>query len=841
MDNKAVFIRTRKGEEELSGKTAHLYSAIKRVLLMVDGVSTFGEISKRAAPSMRDSLDEMLQELEKGGFVKNQAKLTGIPKKSMSPKLSIPPKLSTPPRLAVPPQHDIPPKPPVLPQTPVSSKKIHPDEKPEQQAGGVLDLMDDFFASMPAKLAADAARAGQPEGNDAAKSQPTIDAAKLQAQNEAAAILLKAEQKAAAIRAAAEQEAAQLRAKTAEAKFKADQAEQALTQARAQAEKLAHQPVPILPSSPAASVLQASPTAPLPPAAEIKPDTEIKLDPFFIFDPFQIQPSPQSASQQGQASGIELEPEIKLDAFIFAAPDAPKSALTPLSVGAQAPSDAAKTTGLAQTGAVAKPAMPLPAPQSPQSPQSPRINPGQEQIKQDEVPRTAAAAQARPLSNEQSRDAAVAKASPELTFQKIAPAATQAATHRVPVARARRKSFPWGKFAIFVLVLLLSALFVVPYVLPMRDYLPKIEQLLSAKLHQPVHIGQLSGRILPTPRLEFGEIYIGDVKQFQAQQALINFPMLALLLGQLSEIKPIDSIELRSVKVTGAGLLAASSWLQQLAADQQYPVRRMVISQGMLDADAIQFTGIDGELNFDQAGQFSQANLRANADKITLGIIAAPASKLQVSLTMYASALPLLPGWSFDELSAKGELSSGNLSIKQFEGRTRGGIVQGDADIDWRSGWRAEGTLLAKAIAMQSLSQGVSGDMDGSARFQMQATSLSGLADTATLDGSFVVGKGSLNGIDIVETARSRSNESAPGGRTHFEQLRGVLSVSKDGYALRQLKMNAGALIVTGTLDITDQQLSGRVATDLSKWAGMGKVTLQVVGTTDNTSLRAAR
>ena len=168
---------------------------------------------------------------------------------------------------------------------------------------------------------------------------------------------------------------------------------------------------------------------------------------------------------------------------------------------------------------------------------------------------------------------------------------------------------------IFLLVLLVGALFVVPYFLPMRDYMPKVQQLLSDKLHQPVHLGYLSGRILPTPRLDLGEIYIGDAKQFQAATAQINFD----IMGVFGDKKPIDSVDFQDVKVRGIALRDAAAWLQKLAGDKQYPVSRMTISQGTLDADAFQLTGVEGELNFNPAGKFTHARLSANSGKYSGG------------------------------------------------------------------------------------------------------------------------------------------------------------------------------------------------------------------------------
>ena len=80
MDNKTIFVRTTKGEEESQNRTTHLPGDVKRALLMVDGIATFGEISKRSAPSMRANLGEMLEELEKAGLIQDKSFVGKIPK-----------------------------------------------------------------------------------------------------------------------------------------------------------------------------------------------------------------------------------------------------------------------------------------------------------------------------------------------------------------------------------------------------------------------------------------------------------------------------------------------------------------------------------------------------------------------------------------------------------------------------------------------------------------------------------------------------------------------------------------------------------------------------------------
>ncbi len=123
----------------------------------------------------------------------------------------------------------------------------------------------------------------------------------------------------------------------------------------------------------------------------------------------------------------------------------------------------------------------------------------------------------------------------------------------------------------------------------------------------------------------------------------------------------------------------------------------------------------------------------------------------------------------------------------------------------------------------------------------MHAASLEKLPDTAVMDGIFVIKRGVVNGMDFIETARLRSNNGLSGGRTRFDELSGDLSYADEAYHFRQIKMNAGVLNATGTLDIAGQQLSGKASADLAMRSAMGAVALQIGGTTSNPSLLATR
>ena len=403
----------------------------------------------------------------------------------------------------------------------------------------------------------------------------------------------------------------------------------------------------------------------------------------------------------------------------------------------------------------------------------------------------------------------------------------------VKTARPRRKPIPWGKVGAGLFLLLLAALFAVPYLLPTQGYATRTEQLLSARLQHPVHIGQFAGRLLPMPHLELGNITIGEAERIKVSQAQVNFGLSALF----SSSKPISAVELQGVQISNVDLTQLSAWLQSLAADSQYPIAMIRLSQGNLAAEGVQLSGIGGEIAFTQAGEFARAKLSAEGNRFALDINTTPENKTQTSITVRGGALPLLPDWTFDELTASGELNNDEWVINDLDGRIMGGILRGSGRIGWGSGWHAQATLEAKDITLQDMSKLLNGDMDGTARFRMQAASLPKLVASSVVDGKFAIKKGLISGLDIVETARLRSRESLPGGRTHFEGLSGNLSVANGVYAFRQLKLDAGVLTAMGSINVANQELSGRIIADLSMRAGAGAVVLQIGGTTDNPTL----
>jgi hypothetical protein len=132
----------------------------------------------------------------------------------------------------------------------------------------------------------------------------------------------------------------------------------------------------------------------------------------------------------------------------------------------------------------------------------------------------------------------------------------------------------------------------------------------------------------------------------------------------------------------------------------------------------------------------------------------------------------------------------------------------------------------------------VNGEMYGQGSFALTGAKLSQLADAPRLDGSFTVKSGSVNGFDMVETARLLSHENLKGGRTHFDDMSGTVQLENHTCHFRQLKIASGMLNAIGSFDVTSNNLlGGNFSAEIKMRPGANALTLY--GTPAEPKLRA--
>lgn len=227
MDKKIIFIKTDKGERE----AAELSGDLKRVMSLIDNKSTVDELNRRAPPSLRDGLHDVLEELVSGEYIRDKDKPLVEPKIA-APKIT-PPKMFVPKPAPPPPSEELDFTSMTGAASPLNAVELAAKQKAEEAARGRAEL-EAAVAEAKAKASAEAeAKAGakaKQEAEIAARARAEAEAkakheavireqAEAKAKQEAAA-RMQAEQMAA--RAKAELEAAAKAKAEAEARVRAE-------------------------------------------------------------------------------------------------------------------------------------------------------------------------------------------------------------------------------------------------------------------------------------------------------------------------------------------------------------------------------------------------------------------------------------------------------------------------------------------------------------------------------------------------------------------------------------------------------------------------------------------
>lgn len=401
----------------------------------------------------------------------------------------------------------------------------------------------------------------------------------------------------------------------------------------------------------------------------------------------------------------------------------------------------------------------------------------------------------------------------------------EAAEHKASIVEVpqRRAPLPWGKGLLTLTVLLLAALLAAPYWFPAEGYRKSLEQRLSESVGQPVQVHSLQVSLLPQPALLMQKVSMG-AGALVVVDARADLAFSALF----SDRAPVERLSLTGLVLEAGSLPLWLHWLQAAGGDARTPLSRVVLEQARLRGDGMMIEGVSGELVFN-GGQLQHAALQSGGHT-RLVLEKSAAQGFAVTLNVQGASVPYLPDWKFDDLSATGQLSEQALVLQDFDARIAGGVLQGDVRLSWGTQWQSEGTLQAKVVTLGQLGTALSGDLNGKARFGMQAPALAQLVPSTVMDGDFVVTAGEITGMDLVEGARLRGR-SVAAGRTRFDTLAGTLSLRNGTQRYGQLKLRSGVLEAAGGVQIENGALSGQLLANLNLRADMGPVSLRLGGT----------
>jgi hypothetical protein len=473
--------------------------------------------------------------------------------------------------------------------------------------------------------------------------------------------------------------------------------------------------------------------------------------------------------------------------------------------------------------------------------QAARIKVEQElmRLKVEQEARDKADAEARQLSEDQAKqwEDAQRKAAvqAQAEIERVAREAADAKTKlKIKPSRGPRKPLPFAKILGGAFLLCVVAVFALPYIWPLDDYIAPLEQEISAQLHLPVHIKNMTVTLLP-PKLELHSVSIGNSDEMKVAKVEMDFEFSAYF----APVKAIGKLELNEVEFAGAYFEKTLTWLQTFGSSERYPVTRMELKNVRVNADKIQLPLLSGRVDFDLQGKFAHADLKTEDEKLSLEI-QPQQNHIQVELNMHETSLPILPGIKFNDLSATAVTDNGQLSISDFFAHIHGGTLTGKVGLNWQNGWKLQGQLNAKSMDLQRMfpNFGMSGELAGDVVVAMSSPVLAQLGKDTHIDGTYEAKNGVIKKIDIETVARFGARPGVA-GHSNFSEMVGTIKADDTAQRIFISRMALPSSVVTGLLDVDDrQQLSGKLSVDIK---GQGNIPLSLTGSTSEPNLQSVR
>ena len=315
------------------------------------------------------------------------------------------------------------------------------------------------------------------------------------------------------------------------------------------------------------------------------------------------------------------------------------------------------------------------------------------------------------------------------------------------------------------------------------------ERAAAARFGMPVKIGSTHFSTLPLPALRFRDVSIGPAGEVRIATVEVKAGLRTLLQRK----KHFESIELEGAYVP-LSWFAAALWGQ--GGNDTLRVDRVRARELKILAPGLELPAFNMEAKLDAAGalQTVTAETPDAAQRFSIGM------KNGTRDIRYAArpfTLPFAATVKFDDFLGTGTLSPSELVLSKFDASLFEGSVSGSARLRWDAGWSLEGDFGARSLNPARIAGTLvpSGRLEGKGTFSMRAATPEKLQDTARVDATFTVHRGTLGFVDLT---RHLQGATARGGTTAFERMDGSASLSAGQLQLRKVRLDAGLLNAIG-------------------------------------------
>ncbi|MBK8335575.1 MAG: hypothetical protein IPL03_02830 [Sterolibacteriaceae bacterium] len=421
-----------------------------------------------------------------------------------------------------------------------------------------------------------------------------------------------------------------------------------------------------------------------------------------------------------------------------------------------------------------------------------------------------------------------------------APAKVRIKPIRRGVASEPRMGWPSRLIAALLGLAALAVLAMV--VFPYDRFRPQVEERASLWLGQAVTIGEIRFALTPRPGVTLERVRLDGEKGV----VLGSVRVLPSPLSLFSDKWRLGTIVLERPLIDQRAVLALLD-SRRLPAGDSIAVQEVAIEDAMVSIAGLSLEGISGTIELTPDTRISEISLRSKDDTLRLTGQPQPPVSLKLNLTSGGWRMPWRGGVAVESIEAEGLLNRNALRIDKFVLRALGGTITGSATVDWQQQVALSTQAsyarmnLQRLLALVEPAARVQGDVSGKITLRANAPSFESAGRAVSGGGTFTLDRGSLEGFDLVEAVRTRSDNPIRGGATKLEDFSGSISLDPGNWRLSGLRGSSGVMSTAGYLHQAGGKIDGVMDVQLRGSANQVNVPVVISGSLADPMLAARR
>lgn len=372
---------------------------------------------------------------------------------------------------------------------------------------------------------------------------------------------------------------------------------------------------------------------------------------------------------------------------------------------------------------------------------------------------------------------------------------------------------------LLILVLLTALIICTPLALPYNKFIPDIQAILGKQIPGKLDIGNISFRYTPFPSLIIERVRLSKPEAISIEK--ITLPISLRLLASAG--KDMGNIRLENITASPRVAFLLSN-RPTSTSSEHIRIRKADLINASITTKHGTLGPANGTLEFKPDGVINLLTIQSADNNAALQVQPTNAPEtLDIQFSAKDWQLPSGHPVKFDAIRLVGKITADSLLISEARASLYGGVISGNARLDWRKRLALTGKMEASGLKAESLiglfssDTKASGQLAGDGSFTFEADQLQQLFDTPNLRGRFVLREGTLYNIDLAAPLRSADPEQKrQGGQTGFSLFRGNISIHGKVVALSGLTLESGKLRAQGEATLREGKLSGGVTTTLA-------------------------